>query len=139
MRLAGAALIDEDDVAVGLHATEELANAARHLRRALTGPTGEEEQRVGLRVVAKRGQDDDSKVDRAALTGVAVFEDFQRAAVGVGRALIPFAWMETVESGGCLARRAPERARHQERNDERFQVRTFYIRANREKGVGSIS
>src|SRR5688500_12252625 len=63
MRLAGAALVDEDDVAVGLNATKELAKATGHLRRALTGSTGEEEQGVGLRVVAQRGQDDDSKVD----------------------------------------------------------------------------
>jgi hypothetical protein len=41
MRLAGAALIDEDDVALGLDAAKELAQPARELRGALAWTAGE--------------------------------------------------------------------------------------------------
>ena len=53
MRLAGTALVDEDDVAGGLDAAEQFANATRHLRGALARAAGEEEQRIGLSVVAE--------------------------------------------------------------------------------------
>ena len=46
IRLPGAALIDEDDVARPLDGAEGRANLARQLRRALAGPAGEEEQRI---------------------------------------------------------------------------------------------
>ena len=46
MRLAGAALVDEDDVARALHGAEGVANLSGQLRGALAGAAGEEEQRI---------------------------------------------------------------------------------------------
>ena len=128
--LAGAALIDEDDVAVGLDAAEQLRERRGHLRGALARAAGEEEQRIGLRVAAERRQHDDLQVDRAALARLAVLEDRQRAAVGVGR---PF--VTSCRDAAGRGRRAPDAARsrvaHSSRRreaTERSQSPTSYIR-----------
>jgi intracellular septation protein A len=65
VRLAGATLVDEDDIAVAEYPPEDLPHLRRELRRRLTGSAGEEEQRVGT-LSTQRGQHDDVQRDAAA-------------------------------------------------------------------------
>ena len=88
VRLAGAALIDEDDVAIVLHARNNVADGLGELGGALAGAAGEEEERIGLRISAQRRQDDDVQVDLAALLGGAILVDLERAAIGVYRRVV---------------------------------------------------
>ena len=99
VRLAGAALIDEDDVAIVLHALEDRANSFCELRGALAGAAGQEEQRIRLRIGAQRRQHDDVQVDLASLLGRAILVDLERAAVGVDGRVVARARLEFVD---CL-------------------------------------
>ena len=60
----------------------------------MAGTAGEEENGVGGVVLFKRGQQDDVERDLATGVGVAIFEDVEFAAVGVGGAVGGFAWLE---------------------------------------------
>ena len=70
--------------------------AARQFRGALAGAAGEKEQRIGLRIGAERGQHDDVQVDLAALLRLAVLEDLEAAAVGIGRRVIADARLQAI-------------------------------------------
>ena len=102
IRLAGAALIDEDDVAIVLHAAEDLADHLGQLGGALAGSAGEEEQRIGLRIGAERRQHDDVQIDLAALLGGAILVDLERAAVGIDGRVVAGARLEPVDRLGRL-------------------------------------
>ena len=102
IRLAGAALIDEHDVAVGEDLAIRLADHLRHLGGALAGSAGEEEQRIGLRIGAQRRQDDDVQIDLAAGLGGAVFVDLEGAAIGIDRLVVSGAGLETIDRLGGL-------------------------------------
>ena len=100
--IAGASLIDEDDVALGLDSTKQLSDALGHLRGTLARAAGEEEQRIGAGIAAEAGQHDDLQVDRSSLTRFAVLEHVERAAVGVGRPFVSRTWVQSIECGGGL-------------------------------------
>ena len=79
-RAAGAALVDEHDVAVLAHAGQRRGEGAEEARR-LAGAAGEDEQRVGARIERVGGQHRDRKRDLAAVGLVAVLRDLERAAL----------------------------------------------------------
>src|SRR4029453_7435216 len=98
VRLTRTALIDQHDVPRALDLAEDRANLARQLCRALTGAAGEEHDRVeGTR--PDGGQDRDPECNRATLLGVAILENRQRSAVGVGRPFVVLTGMKVVERG----------------------------------------
>ena len=74
IRPAGAALVDEHDVAIGLEPPEQLADLPRDLRCALSGTAREKEERIRPRVGAERRPDHDLERDAAAGSGDAVLE-----------------------------------------------------------------
>jgi hypothetical protein len=59
MRLAGATLVNQDDVALTEDGAEYFAYLGRQLGRRLAWPTGQKEQWVGRRLGGQRWQGDD--------------------------------------------------------------------------------
>ena len=53
--VAGAPLIDQDDVALGLNATEDLSDVLGHLRGTLSRPSRREEERSDLESLPSPG------------------------------------------------------------------------------------
>ena len=98
MRVAGAALIDEDDVAIGLRCGGRSRGPAAPSARRPGRPAGEEKERIGLRIRTQRRQQRRCSDRSAALAGLAVLEDPQRAAIRVDRTFVSGAGMETIES-----------------------------------------
>jgi hypothetical protein len=97
IRLAGASLIDEDDVALALDATEQFLNLAGKLRRTLAGSACEEHESVRFWDGCERREDSNQKLDSASNTGMAVFEDRHGAAQRLGRAFIRGAGVKSIE------------------------------------------
>jgi hypothetical protein len=75
MRLAGAALVDEDDVPVPQDGAEYLAYLGGHLRRALARTSGQKEKRIGFRLGCQRRQRDDVQPDTASGARGAILVD----------------------------------------------------------------
>jgi hypothetical protein len=66
-RQAGAALVDEDDVAGGARALEGGGQQLDHLAAGLAGAAGKDEQRIGPRRLAERGGHRHVQLERAGL------------------------------------------------------------------------
>ena len=119
MRLAGAALVNQDDVALTEDGAEYFAHLGRQLGRRLAWSTGQKEQRVGCRLGGQRRQGDDVERDAAPGPRIAVLVDFKRSAGGVGRALRRRAGVEPGQAGwggrlGATGNRAEKRRGQEE-------------------------
>ena len=79
-RAAGAALVDEHDVAVLAH-VDELHRERTQMRSRLSRPAGEHEQRVGARIERVRRKDGDGDRDRPRRRLAAVLGHLQRPAL----------------------------------------------------------
>ena len=86
VRLRGAALIDEDEIAVA--AQRDFREIAGLLGDRLAGAAAEEEDRIGLRRRRERRQDDHLHADLAARLRLPVLPDLIGGAAGVDRPLL---------------------------------------------------
>jgi hypothetical protein len=114
MRLAGAALVNQDDVALAEDGAEYFAYFGRQLGRRLAWSTGQEEQGVGCRLGGQRRQGDDVQGNAAPGPRCAILEDFQRSTGGVGRAFRRRTRVEPGQAGwggrlGATGNRAQKR------------------------------
>jgi hypothetical protein len=90
-------LIDEDDVALALNATEQFLNLAGKLRRTLAGSACEEHEGVRFWDGRKCREDSNQKLYSASNTGMTVLEDRHGAAQRIGRAFIGGTRVKSIE------------------------------------------
>jgi hypothetical protein len=101
IRHSGPALIHQDNVALCLNPTKDLAELLGHLGSALAGASREKEQRIGLRIGAKSRQDNNLQIDGPAFARLAILEDPQRSAQRISWPVTGLARLESIDSGGC--------------------------------------
>ena len=80
IRTAGAALVDQHDVAIAAHAVEGRRGGGVQIHRRGAGTAGDQEQRVGGLVETDGGYARDEQIDLAPVRLVGFFGDRQRAA-----------------------------------------------------------
>jgi hypothetical protein len=98
--LAGAALVDEDQVAALVQARIARRDQRQHLRRGLAGPAGQQGDRVGQLVARQRRHQHHAQRDGPALRLGRVERALQRAALQLGRVAVEAAGLERQRCGG---------------------------------------